>query len=328
MPKDMTSVRHDRLSRVMAFLQSKVKATHDEIFSAGEYRSRRTFQNDLCYLRGIYGADIRYDAHERLYVMESSGIFQLNLKITEGEITALSAGLSMASHFLPHLKGAASSLWEKLSGYVPDETLSLGSEIMRSTMNALPVAETDAEVFGTLIEAKRSKKAVNILYSAPGRMPKHWVLSPYDLYFRGNAWYMASFNHKYKNLGIHRVNRIISASISDEEYVTPEEAGFTEEYVLSAWHVIPGNERIPVKVRITEPLAESFREVKWHPTQKVSECDEGGIILTAEVPNLYEVARWVMSGAPHIIVIEPDELKEIVIEFTQEVLNNMKGDTK
>ena len=181
MPKDMASIRHDRLSRVMAFLQSKVKATHDEIFSAGEYRSRRTFQNDLCYLRGIYGADIRYDAHERLYVMESSGIFQLNLKITECEIAALSAGLNMASHFLPHLKGASSSLWGKLSGYVPDEILSLGSEIMRSTMNALSVAETDAEVFwGTFIEAKSSKKAVNILYSAPGRMPKHWVLSPYD----------------------------------------------------------------------------------------------------------------------------------------------------
>ena len=320
MPKDMTSVRHDRLSRVMAFLQSKVKATHDEIFSAGEYRSNRTLQNDLCYLRGIYGADIRYDIHSRLYVMESAGIFHLDLKISENEITALSAGLNMAAHFLPHLKDSARSLWEKLGKYIPDEILSLGSEMTRSTLNAVPVSEVDAEVFGTLLEAKRSQKAVNILYSAPGRMPKQWTLSPYDVYFRGNAWYMASFNHKYHNLGIHRVSRIISASVSDDEYVRPEDAGFTEDYVLSAWHVIPGNDRIPVKVRITEPLAESFREVKWHPTQKVSECGEGGmIILTAEVPSLYEFARWVMSGAPHIIVIEPEELKDIVREFAEKV---------
>ena len=46
----------------------------------------------------------------------------------------------------------------------------------------------------------------------------------------------------------------------------------------------------------------------------------------AEVPDLYEVARWVMSGAPHIIVIEPDKLKDIVIEFAEEVLSNMKGE--
>ena len=111
------------------------------------------------------------------------------------------------------------------------------------------------------------------------------------------------------------MNRIISASISEDEYVMSEEAGFTEDYVLSAWHVIPGSEKIPVKVQITEPLSESFRELKWHPTQKVIECSEGGIILTAEVPDLYEVARWVMSGAPHIIVIEPDDLKDIVHDY-------------
>ena len=42
--------------------------------------------------------------------------------------------------------------------------------------------------------------------------------------------------------------------------------------------------------------------------------------MTAEVPNLHEVARWVMSGAPNIEVIEPDELKRIVIEFSESVL--------
>ena len=323
MPKDMTSIRHDRLSRVMAFLQSRVKATHDEIFSAGEYRSNRTLQNDLYYLRGIYGADIRYDIHERLYVMESAGIFQLNMKITENEITALSAGLDMAGHFLPHLKDSTHSLWEKLGKYIPAEILSLGSEITRSTLNAIPVAEVDTKIFGTLFEAKRSQKAVNILYSSPGKMPKHWTLSPYDFYFRGNAWYMASYNHKYDNLGIHRISRIISASISHEEYVKPEDGGFTEDYTLSAWHVIPGDEKISVKVRITEPLAESFREVKWHPSQKVEEYAEGGVILSAEIPNLYEFARWVMSGAPHVIVIEPDELKEIVKNFAYEILRQL-----
>ena len=320
MPKDMTSVRHDRLSRVMAFLQSRVSAAHDEIYSVGEYNSERTFQNDLFYLRGTYGADIRYDVHSKRYVMESAGIFHVNLKMTKNEIEALTAGLSMAAHFLPHLKESSDSLWKKLSSYIPEDIISIGSEIVNTTMMSSPVAEVDAEVFSTLLEAKHAKKAVNILYAAPEKMPKQWLLSPYDFYFRGNAWYMGSFNHKYKNLGIHRVSRIISASVSDEEYVMPDEAGFTEDYVLSAWHVVPGFEKIPVKVHITEPLAESLREIKWHPTQKIEESSEGGIILTAEVPNLHEVARWVMSGAPHIEVMEPDELKEIVNEFARTIL--------
>ena len=103
---------------------------------------------------------------------------------------------------------------------------------------------------------------------------------------------MVSYNHKFENLGIHRVSRIISASISTEEYISPEVSGFIDDYISSAWHVIPGFENI----------------------------SEGVIILTAEVPDLYEVARWVMSGAPHIKVIEPEELKEIIMNFTEEML--------
>ncbi len=321
MPKDMTSIRHDRLSKVMAFLQSKVKASHSEIYSVGEYTSNRTFQNDLYYLRGVYGADIKYNSHKKLYVMESAGTFQLNLKITKHEIEALTAGLSMAAHFLPHLKKSSDSLWDKLRNYIPEKIISHGSEIVRTTMMSLPIAEIDAEIFNTLIEAKHSKRALNILYSAPEKMPKQWILSPYDFYFRGNAWYMVSYNHKFENLGIHRISRIINASISDEKYILPEEAGFTEDYVLSAWHVIPGFEKFLIKVHITEPLAESLREIKWHPTQKIENSKEGGIILTAEVPNLYEVARWVMSGAPHIEVIAVEELKKIVKSFAEEILS-------
>ncbi|MCR4819295.1 MAG: WYL domain-containing protein, partial [Fretibacterium sp.] len=83
---------------------------------------------------------------------------------------------------------------------------------------------------------------------------------------------------------------------------------------------MPGLDRHFIKVHITEPLADTFREIQWHPTQKVEESSEGGIFLTAEVPHLSEVARWVLSGAPHIQVLEPEELKGLVREFAGEVL--------
>ena len=110
--------------------------------------------------------------------MESAGTFLLNLKITKHEIEALTAGLSIAAHFLPFLK------------------------------NPLILCG-----------------------------------------IRDNAWYMVSYNHKFENLGIHRLSRIISASIS------------IEDYVLSAWHVISGFEKIPIKVHITEPNC-SKKEVR------------------------------------------------------------------
>ncbi|MBQ9564132.1 MAG: WYL domain-containing protein [Synergistaceae bacterium] len=320
MPKDMTSVRHDRLSKVMAFLQSRVAVSHDALFSVGEYHSERTLQNDLSYLRGTYGADIHYDFREKRYVLKHAGNFYINLKVTKEEVEALTSGLKMAGHFLPHLEKGADSLWEKLGSYIPREIVEWGAELGDSTVMATPVAPVRREVFATLLEAKHKKSAVNIRYTAPQKESRKWLLSPYEFYFRGNAWYMVSYNHKYENIGIHRISRITSASLAEQAYVPPEEGGLTEGYVSSAWHVVPGLERHFIKVHITEPLADTFREIQWHPTQKIEKSSEGGILLTAEVPHLYEVARWVLSGAPHIHVIEPEELKRQVRKFAEETL--------
>ena len=323
MPKDMTSVRHDRLSRIMALLQSRLIVSHDMLWATGEYKSERTLQNDLSYLRGTYGADIHYKFSERMYVLKHAGVFHINLKVTKEEVEALTAGLKMAAHFLPHLEKSSDSLWGKLGGYIPQEIVAWGSELGNSMAMATPLAPVRREVFAALLEAKHKRSAINIRYAAPNKEAKRWLLSPYGFYFRGNAWYMVSYNHKYQNVGIHRVSRIKSVSLATEPYIPPEKGGFTEDYISSAWHVIPGEELQPIKVHITEPLAETFQEIQWHPTQKIEESPEGGIILTAEVPNLHEVARWVLSGAPHIHVIEPDELKGLVRGFAEETLRHL-----
>ena len=320
MSKDMTSVRHDRLSKIMALLQSRIIVSHNALWETGGYNSERTLQNDLFYLRGAYGADIRYDFREKMYVLRHAGAFHINLKITKDEIEALTAGLKMAAHFLPHLDKKADSLWEKLADYIPQEIVSWGEELGRSAIMATPLAPVQREIFAALVEAKHTRNAVNIRYAAPTKPAKQWLLSPYAFYFRGSAWYMVSYNHTYQNLGIHRISRIKSASPAKEPYVPPEDAGFTEDYILSAWHITPGRERYFIKVHIKEPLADSFREIQWHPTQKISECTEGGIFLTAEVPYLQEVARWVLAGAPSVHVLEPYELKVMVKEFAEKAI--------
>lgn len=323
MAKDMTSVRHERLSRIMALFQSKTKVSHDTLKTVGEYASERTLQNDLHFLRETYGAEIQYNYYERLYIMIYAGTFQINLKVTKEEVETLTAGLKMASHFLPHLEKYADSFWEKLGNYIPNEVISWGADMARSTVMATPLAPVKAEAFNVLMEAKHNRNTVKISYASPGKKPRQWLLSPYDLYFRGNAWYLVSYNHSYKNLGIHRVSRIIKATLTDKPYVTPEESGFTDDYVASAWHINPGLEKHFIKLRISNPLADSLREIQWHPTQKIEDDINGDIILTAEVPYLNEVARWVLAGAPSVHVLEPDELKIMVRGFAEKAIADL-----
>ena len=126
-------------------------------------------QNDLYYLRGVYGADINYESHEKLYVINNAVMFHINLKVSRDEIEALSAGLKMASHFMPHFESGAASIWRKLEHYIHNEIVSRGNDIVHPTMILTPTAPVKAEIFNTLIEAKCQNIAVNILYSAPAR---------------------------------------------------------------------------------------------------------------------------------------------------------------
>ena len=74
-------------------------------------------QNDLDFLRDL-GAVITYDRRRKLYILDEGGSLIVNIKITKGEVEALSAGLKICSHFLPHLEENSKTLWEKLGTYI------------------------------------------------------------------------------------------------------------------------------------------------------------------------------------------------------------------
>ena len=125
MPKDMSSVRYKRLLKIIALLQSRRRVSRDELEEVGQYsfekkkkgyEQNRTLQNDLDFLRDE-GAEIIYDRHLKLYILEHDGAFIVNIKISKGEIEALIAGLKMASQFLPHLNEQAKKFMEQ-SGHL------------------------------------------------------------------------------------------------------------------------------------------------------------------------------------------------------------------
>ena len=288
MAKDMTSIRYGRLTEIMQLLEEKTSVTREELYRAGEYSSRRTLQNDLRYLRETWGAVISYDPKTGRYILDEPGTFLINLKITRKEAEALTCGLKTASHFLPHL-------------------------------------QEPAKIFDSLLDAIRSRHAVIIRYKSPGKDARKWVISPYNLYFRGSSWYLVGCNHAFKSLNIYRAGRIQGVRPSDDAYIKPEESGYSEEYISSAWYVTPGKELHRIKLRVSGYIAESVRELEIHPTQKLEQCEDGGVILTAEVPSLEEAGRWVMAGAPGVSVLEPEGLREIVNDYCKQILTEEDG---
>ncbi|NLK30674.1 MAG: WYL domain-containing protein [Aminobacterium colombiense] len=325
MPRDLSSVRLSRLNNLVLAFYSTPRMSKREIITRLEYSSDRTFERDLAYLRDEYAVDISYNRNTSQYVFYGRGKFLVSTALTEREVTSMAAGLKMAAHFLPHLEDACTELWGKLKGVLPEDIPEKGEQLALSTVVALPVSFMDSAVFETLFNAIQEKKTVRLRYCSPygDGAPREHEICPWGMYFRAHAWYLWAWSCSKNSPMTLRIGRISSiVAYGTPPYVEPPENFDVGDYASSAWYGCTGEGIHDVSLKIEPPLAAVVAETTWHPTQKIEENEDGSIILSATVPNLGDVARWVMASAPYAKALEPTELKSQLYELGTSIVNS------
>ncbi|SMG16033.1 helix-turn-helix transcriptional regulator [Dethiosulfovibrio salsuginis] len=318
MPKDTSSVKLDRLNRLMGILYSGRAVTKNLILDEIGYTTSRTFERDMAFLREAYMVDIRYDRLCGGYILEGRGSFILNFTLREKEILALIAGLRMSSHFLPHLDKDAQELWAKMRSSLPESLLNQGDILGQSVVLSLPVSQMDPRAFDTILEAIKDLKNIQFSYRSPygqGNATTR-VVSPWGVFFQSHAWYLWGSHPKVPKGVTYRISRIKSIITSpDTTFAKPPEGTDIVGHSSSGWYGYTGDASIPVKIEISQPLGDIVKETLWHPTQSFLDRDDGVVVMTAEVPDIGAVARWIMASAPHAKAKEPEELVQKVAEL-------------
>ncbi len=320
MPLDTASVRMERLNSLMLLLLQDKENTKSRLISILEYQTTRTLERDIQLLRDRYGVEITYDARKKTYQCKDAGQFMLRFSLTKPEVIALAAGLKMAKHFLPHLQSSADAIWEKTARLMPEELLEEGKRLSEATVLSIPVSSLDAAIFQKIIDAASSCTALDITYRSPYKTETSSdAISPWGVYFQSHAWYMWAGGKRHPDGATYRVSRISHLSQSAEPYLPPPEGETVQSYAGTAWFARPGKLKYKIKLHLRMPLAAIVAETKWHPTQRIENAPGGGIIYTATVPDLEEVARWSTSCAPYIEALEPEELRKRMKELGEEV---------
>jgi predicted DNA-binding transcriptional regulator YafY len=312
MPRDLSSIRIERLNDLMVELSTSRHLPKDELMSRLEYTHERTLERDLAYLRDRYGVQIDYDRDRRGYRLSGTGRFLALFDLTEREVTALAAGLGMASHFLPHLQEECDSLWGKVRFRLPPGLSDHGERLGQSAVVALPVSSMDPKVFETCLNAIRQSKAIRIRYRSPygDGNEKAYELSPWGVFFRAHAWYLWAGNPAVGEARTFRVSRVSQVAIEERHMDMEPPADGLAAFAQSAWYACPGEPCHKVTVRVRPPLADVVAETPWHFSQALEKEEGGAIRLSAKVPDLDEVARWVMASSPYAEVLEPPALRE------------------
>ena len=325
MARDISSLRIRRLLRLAAFLRKKGDdgAIVSDIITHCEYTNRRALQDDIRLLRDEYKAEISYKRTiPPRYCLTYEGEFLLSLSLNIKDITALSLGLGMAVHFMPDFKEHCQSLWHKIAAIIPDAFISMGEWLANAVTVQFPVSGVKSLIFETVIDAVHDKQVLEIEYISPykDRQAKKHVISPYDLFFKAHSWYMtAGLDDEVLMFKLSRIQSIKARN--DIEFVPPPQDYDPQTVRSSSFYVRYGELKHDVTLEVREPMASIISETPRHITQRITRIDPDTVELRLTVPELDELARWILSCSPHITVIKPKELRDKVCELAQQGIN-------
>jgi predicted DNA-binding transcriptional regulator YafY len=248
-----------------------------------------------------------------------------NVKLTPQELLALRLSLKASPFGEESPIGKwASSAWHKIRDASPWQDLQAMNEVLETHSVQLTAPQAQSGIRPGVVEAIEhaieSRRRVRALYrSQKSAKVKKYTLDPYGVAFRRHSWYVVAFSAEHNKVVQLKLVRFISVSETGETFVPPE--GFSvDKFFQSSWECWAGGEPTKVRVRFSPRVAPLISEVRRHPTQVIHDQPDGSIIFEAEVAGIQEIAVWIMGWGKEAVVLEPDALREYVLEQARGML--------
>lgn len=276
--------------------------------------SERTIYRDLATLNAA-GVPITYDRHTEGYRL-LPGFFLPPVNITLPELLSLSIAAETLSAS-PFQRTMADIVDKLLNGISSENRLALRrfTKKFAVQMSKPTQSAEQREIFATLNEAIINNRRVAVCYCAPGAKPTKRQIDPYGLAFRNSAWYLVGLCHLRNEVRTFRVNRFREVVLRPERFTVPGDFSMAD-YFGGSWGAFR-DKSVRIRVKFDKEVARFFKETKYHPTQKITTQPDGSIIFEAEAGGFDEISSWILSWGEFAEVLEPKELREMVMERTR-----------
>lgn len=275
--------------------------------------TRRTIFRDLEILQHS-GVPFKYDRREMRYRVDRE-YFIPPISFTMDEAMAMLFVLRrlIRRSLLPDFPAAQEAAMKIESGLPPELMDYCGS--MLESMEAILPPHSDSEAVGDIFSVLRlaiiDHRKVRIQYEPPVQPVEELWLHPYRLDFIHRAWYVIGFSEIHQQIRTFKLERISRYEMGEATFTLLKPFRLTE-YLGNAWTLIRGEQRYTVKILFSNTVATNVEEVLWHKTQRVTRRDDG-LLFEVDVDGLKEISWWIMGYGDQALVLEPPELREIII---------------
>lgn len=307
----------DRMARVLGVLRL--------IQSRGRWNATGIAAELGCTVRTVYrdlqtlefaGVPWYFDKVEQCYRVRSDFRFPVP-SLTDQELLGQAVATSVTKAPGLNVGGGAAGTTRKLaaaSGETARQLLADAERLVSVLDLKLADHSKHHDVITTIQTALIQRKQVTGRYETPYQASAVTLrLNPLRLCLVKSAWYLIARPTDSLEPKTHRVARFKTLRMLDEPARVPEEFDL-QAYFGDAWAVYRGTPTYDVEIWFAPTAARVVTETVWHHTQTVKTQSDGSVRLSFRVDGLEEICNWLLSWAEHCKVLQPAELRVMLIE--------------
>ncbi len=155
-------------------------------------------------------------------------------------------------------------------------------------------------------------------YSPPKRDTEEYRFDPYTLLFFKDSLYLGGFAHNRGALRLFLVDRLQQVVVTRERFEVPDD--FNSDALTGSSFGLIDDAPMAVRVRFSGEIAHLIRERIWHPTQELTDGEDGSVELSFEAGGEKEILAWIYSYLPHVQVLDPPSLRDAFLLGLEETL--------
>ena len=272
----------------------------------------RTAYRDIDFLRDEWRVPLEFDRAKNSYRLTEPLLDLPAVTISEGELLSLFFAEKVVAQyrgtpFEADLKGAFRKIEDLLPGKVSVSPSTLDDYL---SFDPGPLHSPDAAIFRDVLSAQRLRRALLVRYrSLSSNRTRQRRIHPYHVFNHRGDWYLAAWDEPRKAVRIFALHRIRRATLTTEAYTVPKSFSF-RRYMADAFAIQKGDKPVHVAIRFAPRQARWIRERRWHPTARVQEQLDGGLVLHLRIAETSEIRRFVLQFGQEAEVLAPASLRK------------------
>ncbi len=278
--------------------------------------SERTVQRDIEVLRNDLGAPIEYDPAMNGYYL-TNNCWELSCPmVCDGLITSSLLGTRMAEDLAPQpLKGMIQESVEKQLATNNSEFLD--TAFMQSLIVASGIkASIKPEVFKWVFDGWRKREAIRFHYCKPDGSESERYFEPHLISFHKGIWYTKGFVLPDVKEGVFAIQRMSNVELSGKHFeIDKAIINKVKKEGLFNYPKIEG-----IKLLCDKSIGFYLHEHQDMKKFKIEVKDDGSLFIELAPAIEHDVIRWVLGEAGKIRILEPEELREKILDAGKKII--------